>query len=432
MILRSDEATELLERTPSWILRWGVTILIGIFIIVTLISIFVKYPDTLEGRAVVSTDPLPIKLKVSNGGRIAHLFIADNNTVAPSTPIAEIENHTGYENIHLLQQYADSTAAYLNQGNDSAMGSMLNTPQFTLGDAQPFYNQLLQNISTYLLLKKEQLYSKRINSLQEQIARYNTTMNIGNQQTELDKEELRQSDERFRANEQLYRDKVISRNEYFDEAARLRQKRMSLEERNKTAVQGSITISDYRKQLLDMQYDRAEKNRELRVAILEAVRNIQNYIQTWKIQYLLVAPYNGKVHYLRTLQQNEVVNTGEELFAVVPANARYDAHISIPATGIGKVKKGQKVHILLDKYPYNEYGYLEGTVDKISALPEAAENNTQEQQTYHIYVKLPDSLVTTYHVHIPITPDMGGQGRIITKDKNLLQRLISGAAKINK
>lgn len=433
--LRSDEATELLERTPSWILRWGVTILIGIFVLVTVIAILVKYPDTLEGQAVVSTDPLPIKLKAANSGRLAHLFIGDNQTVASSTPVAEIENHTGFDNINLLQQYADSTATYIDQGNDSALARMLNTPLFTLGDAQPFYNQLLQNIGAYLLLKKEQLYNRRISNLQQQIARYNTAMDISSQQTELDREELRQYNERFHANEQLYRDKVISRNEYFEEAARLRQKKISLEERNKTAVQGSITISDYRKQLLDMQYDREEKNRELKTAIMEAVRNIRNYIQTWKIQYLLVAPYKGQVHYLRMLQQNEMINAGEEMFAVAPENAHYNAHISIPAAGIGKVKKGQKVHILLDKYPYNEYGYLEGTVDKISALPEAAvaaNANAPAQQTYHIDVRLPDSLVTTYHIRIPLSPEMGGVGRIITKDKNLLQRLVAGAARINK
>lgn len=434
VILRSDEATEMLERTPSWILRWGVTILISIFILVAAVAILVKYPDTLEGRAVVSTDPLPIKLKAANSGRLAHLFISDNKTVAANTPIAEIENHTGFDNIMLLQQYADSTATYLDHGNDSALASMLNTPLFTLGEAQPFYNQLLQNISAYLLLKKEQLYSKRIGNLQQQIARYNTAMSISSQQTALDQEELKQYNERFSANEQLYRDKVISRNEYFEEAARLRQKKISLEERNKTSVQGSITISDYRKQLLDMEYDREEKNRGLQVSIMEAIRNIRNYIQTWKIQYLLVAPYQGQVHYLRMLQQNEVINTGEELFAIAPENARYTAYISIPAAGIGKVKTGQKVHILLDKYPYNEYGYLEGTVNKISALPEAAANgNTPEQQqTYHIDVRLPDSLVTTYHLHIPVTPEMGGQGRIITKDRNLLQRLVAGAAKADK
>jgi multidrug resistance efflux pump len=434
MAVRSDEATELLERTPSWILRWGVTVLIGVFVLVAIVAILVKYPDTLEGRAVVSTDPLPIKLKAANSGRLARLFIADNKTVAANTPVAEIENHTGFDNIMLLQQYADSTAGYMTSGNDSALARMLNTPLFTLGEAQSFYNQLLQNIGAYLLLKKEQLYKKRIGNLQQQISRYNTTMNISSQQTELEQEELKQYNERFRANEQLYRDKVISRNEYFEEAARLRQKRIALEERNKNAVQGNITISDYRKQLLDMEYDREEKDRELRTGIMESIRNIRNYIQTWKIQYLLVAPYRGQVHYLRTLQQNEMINAGEELFAVAPENAHYNAHISIPATGIGKVKKGQIVHILLDKYPYNEYGYLEGKVNNISALPEAADNNnnTPDQQTYHIDVRLPDSLVTSYHIPIPVSPEMGGQGRIITKDMNLLQRLVAGASKVNK
>lgn len=434
VILRSDEAAEMLERTPAWMLRRGVMVIIGLFAIIALIAVFIKYPDTLEGRASVTTTPLPIRLKTANSGRIARLFVADNATIDPNTPVAEIENHTGYENIQLLQQYTDSAEHYLNSSDLNALSHMLDSPLYTLGEAQNFYNQLLQNTSAYLLLKKEQLYNHRIGNLQQQISRYHTAINIGNQQAELDREELKQYNERFRANEQLYQDKVISRNEYFEEAARLRQKKISLEERNKNAVQGSITINDYRKQLLDMQYDREEKDRQLHVAIMEAVRNIRNYIQTWKMQYLLSAPFKGKVHYLRMLQQNEMVNAGDELFAIVPENAHYGAHISVASAGIGKIKKGQAVHILLDKYPYNEYGFLEGQVTDISALPEAATTSGQQQNqlTYLVHVSLPDSLVTTYHIQLPAAPEMSGTARIITKDKNLLQRLIMGAARMNK
>ena len=75
-------------------------------------------------------------------------------------------------------------------------------------------------------------------------------------------------------------------------------------------------MGDNSRQLLEIQYDKTEKERSLQVAIQESVRNLQNYIQTWKRQYLLAAPYNGTLHYLRPLQLNEVAAAGDMLFTV--------------------------------------------------------------------------------------------------------------------
>ena len=40
----------------------------------------------------------------------------------------------------------------------------------------------------------------------------------------------------------------------------------------------------------------------------------------------------------------------------------------IPALGAGKVKAGQDVNIKLADFPYDEYGYIRGRVEMISAL----------------------------------------------------------------
>lgn len=432
--LRSDEAGEMLERTPSWLLRWGVLILIGILVLLLGIAVMIRYPDTLEGQAVITTDPLPIQVKANTGGRIAHLFAGDGQTVAAGGSIAEIENPTGSDNIQRLQACTDSVVQQLRRQDYPALQRQLQQPLTALGEGQDSYNRLLEQISTLLLLQQEQVYNKRIGNLRQQMALHRSTTTINSRETRLSDEELNQAREQFRANEQLYKDKIISRQEYYEEAAKLRQKQLLLEERNKSGVQQDITIGDYQKQLLELTYDREEKLRSMEQGIHEATRNIRNYIQTWKQRYLLTAPYEGKVHYLRPLQEQETAAAGEELFAVIPVRSRYVAHISIPATGLGKVQQGQEVHLLLDQFPYNEYGYLQGKVSSISVLPQktAATAEAPAQMLYRVYVSLPDSLVTTYHHKIPFIPEMSAQSRIITRDRNLLQRLVSGMAKVDK
>ena len=249
-------------------------------------------------------------------------------------------------------------------------------------------------------------------------------------------EELNQSDERFRANEKLFKDKVISRQEYYDEAAKLRQKKLQLEQQKRNCIQNTISSGENNKQMLEIQYEREEKERTLTIGAEEALRNISNYIQTWSQHYLIVAPYSGTIQYLRPLQVNEPTNSGEELFAIIPGDHKYLAVVMLPAAGIGKVKIGQTVHLLSDNYPYNEFGLLEGKVTKRSTLPEPSKSNSTSQQSqysvYRVYVQLADNLKTSYNREIPFSPEMPATARIITKDKNLLQRLIEGVSGLRK
>ncbi len=434
--LRAPEANEMLERTPTWLLRWGVLSIMIVFGIIILISVMVKYSDTLEGSAVITTDPLPIKLKSVSGGRITQLFVADGEMVNQYSSIAEIENPTGYANILHLQNTIDSIKAFLKTNNETALEELVNNPLQSLGDAQNFYNQLLQQLSARALLHKEKLYNKRTQNLQQQISNLQSISSISRQERAMIEEELKQSDDLFKANEQLYEDRVISKQEYYDGAAKLRSKKLQLEQQKRSGIQNNISSNDNNKQMLEIQYEHEEKKRGLTVGVQEALRNISNYIQTWKQRYLIVAPYNGTIQYLRPLQMNEPTNTGEELFTVVPEQSKYLGVTMVPANGIGKVETGQNVHLLLDNFPYNEFGFLEGKIIKRSTLPELTKGNdggqAQQGAMYRIYVQLPDTLITTYHKKIPFNPEMTATARIITKDRNLLQRLLAGVARLDK
>jgi len=430
--LRAPEANEMLERPPGRLFRMGAIAVVMLFVLLFIIGEFVKYPDTLEGSAVITTDPLPIKLKTPSGGRITSLFIPDGIVLEKNAVIAELENPTGYDNITKLEKTIDNINAYLHSGNNDALADLLAHPLQSLGDAQSFYNQLLQQVSAKLLLQKEQLYSKRTQNLQQQIGKLKSISTIATQEKGMIEDEYKQADERFKANEQLYKDKVISRQEYYDEAAKLRSKKLQLDQQNATIIQNSVTSGDENKQMLEIQYEREDKDRGFTIGIQEAMRNIVNYIQTWRQKYLVIAPFSGTIHYLRPLQVNEPTSTGEELFAIVPAEHHYLAVIMMPAAGIGKVQVGQKVHLMVDNFPYNEFGFLEGKISKRSSMQEASAGGVAGSGMYRVYVQLSDTLLTNYQKQIAFSPEMTAVARIITKDRNLLQRFLSGIARTNK
>jgi len=430
--LRAPEANEMLERTPSSLLRMGAWAVLILIALLFGIGILVRYPDTLEGAATITTSPLPIKLRSQQAGRISALFVADNGVAQKNTPVAELENPIGYANIVRLKDLIDSVNRYLLQHNMAAMGALTTHPMQYLGDAQPYYNQLLQQVNTMMLLHREQLYSKRTANLQAQMERQQSIARIANEQKKLIEEELRQADERFKANEKLYNDKVISKQEYYDEAAKLRQKRLQLEQQNAAIMQNNVNAGESNKQMLEIQYEREEKERGYITGIQEAIRNLNSYIQGWEQRYLVLAPYTGTIQYLRPLQVNEQAAAGEELFAIVPNEHKYMALVMVPAAGIGKVQVGQKVHLLVDNFPYNEFGFLEGTISKRSLLPDPNTRNangTAAPAMYRVYVKLRDTLETNFRKEIAFSPEMTANARIITKDRNLLQRLVAGVAR---
>jgi HlyD family secretion protein len=58
--LRSEEFQEVLSHTPSWILRWGITLVFVILAGLRAGSWFFKYPDTVAAPIVVNTENLPL------------------------------------------------------------------------------------------------------------------------------------------------------------------------------------------------------------------------------------------------------------------------------------------------------------------------------------------------------------------------------------
>ncbi len=62
-----------------------------------------------------------------------------------------------------------------------------------------------------------------------------------------------------------------------------------------------------------------------------------------------------------------VVQSGDELIALVPADAPLEVQASIPARDAGFVQTGDKAVIKFDTFPYTTYGFATGTLNTVSA-----------------------------------------------------------------
>nr|WP_287101480.1 HlyD family efflux transporter periplasmic adaptor subunit [Hydrotalea sp. AMD] len=96
--------------------------------------------------------------------------------------------------------------------------------------------------------------------------------------------------------------------------------------------------------------------------------------------------------------------------------------MNIPQTNFGKVKTRQKVLLKLNAYPYQEYGYVEGRISFISAIP--------TDSGYMAKVNLVNGLATNYYEALQYREGLTAQASIITADKRLLQRFYENFLKI--
>ena len=68
--------------------------------------------------------------------------------------------------------------------------------------------------------------------------------------------------------------------------------------------------------------------------------------------------------------RNQNVKAGETVFTIQPSDSsRVLGKALLPLQGSGKVHVGQRVHIRLNNYPDQEFGYVKGQVASISPAP---------------------------------------------------------------
>ena len=65
---RSREADEIFGKLPSWIIRWGITVIAVIVLAVIIACCLIRYPQTLQSRSVLTCDNPPSDLVARYSG----------------------------------------------------------------------------------------------------------------------------------------------------------------------------------------------------------------------------------------------------------------------------------------------------------------------------------------------------------------------------
>lgn len=419
--IRSDEVQEVLSSVPHWMIRWGITVIFGIILSIIGLAYLIKYPDVIKGTVVLTTHTPPSKLVTKTNGEIAALFVADKQEVKKGQVIAQIKNTVSKDQI----DYLTATIQEVEKG----VANEFKTPLFfddnnrVFGALQADYNNLKNAVNEYMLSLNTEQFTKRKTILKQQILNYEKLDQISNQQFIYKQESYKRAEESYQSNKKLYDQNVISKAEFYQQEEAFNQIKNDIENVKKTNIQNQITLTDYQKQLNELEFEFLNKKQALTKTIQISIGNIKNQIANWTETYELKSTIDGRVNYLDQLSEYQFVEAGKSLFAIVPAAENdYVGYITIDKRGYGKIEVGQEVRIKFDNFPYNEYGQVKGKVEKISLIP--------NENQYTVQIALNNGLRTTYNKELVYTPEMSGQADIVTKDLRVIERIFNQFRKI--
>ena len=205
------------------------------------------------------------------------------------------------------------------------------------------------------------------------------------------------------------------------EVAARQQEEASIEERIASARGEAASASAEADQALSMAaVDRAEA--------LEAVSRAERSEAeaNTSLRRVHIAPADGVIAAM-PVRNGESIEAGETIAVIMPANSRILATLSVPASAMSEVRKGQDVDVAVDSYPYQTFGTIPGKIESVSRIA------TEEDgaQAYRVQVAIPDSILA-YGKREPLLPGMSLSARITTQRRTLIQWLLDPLYAVSK
>lgn len=148
-------------------------------------------------------------------------------------------------------------------------------------------------------------------------------------------------------------------------------------------------------------------------------------------QIVITAPQDGTVTAIQ-VETGGGANSATPLLSIVPSGSKLEAQLFSPSRGVGFVRTGQRVLLRYQAYPYQKFGYYEGTVASISRTavnpselaPQLAGMTSlfaPNEPVYRITVSLASQSATAYGQPVPLQPGMQLEADVLMESRRLIE-----------
>lgn len=414
LINEQQEIQQIMGDPPSWIVRWGISLILISVTVLLMISYVVKYPDIISAPITLETENPPIRVPARMNGKIEQLRVAEGDDVETGQILAILENTADLESV-------DELEVLISEVSETGIYDDLDLPRnLSLGVLQESWLSFSESYKGYKYFLRKDKTATKARLLRRQIRQNEDLVAVieGRKKSLFQDEALIKK--RLERSMKLLQDGLVSMESHEGIQAEFISIKRQISNIETEFINNNISIDQLKRSILDLDETRDKTDNEKEVKIVEDFQRLKNDVDTWKMNFLVKSPIDGKVSFSKPLSENEFVTANDEMMTIVPIGEESSGEIkgfaNLPFEGAGKVEVGQRVNIWLESFPADQFGAVVGKVKNIALIP--------QQNSYLVEVSLPNKLRTTYEKDLPFSQQMAGRANIITEERRYLERIL--------
>ncbi len=409
---RSNETQDILTGSQSFLIQWALYLILFIIILLFITANFIYYPDIITTRARLTGYNAPKEIITRQEGKLVKLFVTNNYNVNHGDPLMWIEATANHTEVIKLGNLLDSCINLLNHNSASDIDVFSNVNFNQLGEIQSSYRDFLTNYQLYTDFYINGYYQKNLQVLNNDLKGIEILNSNFNNQKNIIEEDIRLIQQSFSANERLFDEKIISKQELRIEKSKLLNRQQSIPQIEASILTNKALLREKKKQINELEHAFIQQ----KSMFFQSLQTLKSLVDEWKRNYIVSASEKGKVVFTIPLQENQYINSGKILGYINPNGSNYFVEMNLPHKNFGKVFIGQRVQLRFDAYPHNEFGYVKGKITYIS--------NVSSDTGFVAKVDLSEGLVTSQKNIIQYNNGLKADALIITKDLTILDRLL--------
>jgi multidrug efflux pump subunit AcrA (membrane-fusion protein) len=385
-----DASTGFLELAPPhWAARGLAWVIIITILLGALAAVVIKLPETVTAAFVLvpvrGADPI----KAQREGIVAHVFTQEGQTINQGDVIATVRSESAGERAAELATVQTQLA-----GTGESFGNAkAKFETERLSDEQEVRRltaraEHLESLSAH---KRRQLaLTKQMADSFEQLYREGIASQAQLNGKQIEVSELTAEVERLVAEQRDVRAEI-----------------------EKLRLASSARQTDFRE--VERKFKEATQTNGIRATALQAA--LPN---TAGNEVRLIAPCAGTVLKLRVKDAGAIVHAGDTVAEMACANEALQAELSVPETGIGKLKIEQGVKLKYDAFPYQRHGVKYGRLSWLSP----ARGEDDSSGSFKARAELADKEVLLNGKPHRLAPGMRGQAEIVIGKRSLVSYVL--------
>ena len=415
----TDDMQDIITTVPSWILRWGITLFFGILVLIVSLSALVKYPDIVKTQLKIESpnSPKPVVSKVA--GKLVRLLVKENTNVVTGQALAYMESTGNHDKIWRLAANLKGLQTQVLQNKPVSAVLFSQSDNIQLGELQSAYQTFYQEYLNYKSAVTDGFYLKKRTFLQNDLVDLNRQAQQLNQQKQIQQRNFAIADDDYQMHKKLEKEKVETPAELRQQESKYLAQKEPLVQTESALITANNNYATKQKDILELD----NQIREEKAKFLQALNSLISQAEDWKSKYILTAAQSGKLSYAGIIQENQVLNAGQEVFNINPGNEAFFGQMAIPQDNMGKVKEGQEVLVKLKSYPFEEYGMIRGKISYIADVP-------YKDSVFISKVDFKIRSTSDMKKPIHLKQGMMADAEIITQDATIMQRISRSVFKI--